>query len=248
MPARRTTLPRAAVPAAAALAAALALLTACGGAHRTHGAGASQVRRPAHASAPASGPGAPPGVGSRLRSRIPAASRQVVAVYGEDADAAGSTVVFYTRRGGRWHAEHRWPAHNGRRGWTADHHEGDLRSPVGVFTLSDAGGVLPDPGSRLPYTPSAAFAAPRTWSRSHWHDFDYVVAIDYNRVRGTSPLDPTRPAGRRKGGGIWLHVDHRGGTSGCVSLPASGMAYLLRALDPARHPVIVMGDRAALAA
>ena len=52
--------------------------------------------------------------------------------------------------------------------------------------------------------------------------FDYVVAINYNREPGTTPLDRTRPLGDEKGGGIWIHVDHGGPTQGCVSLPRTG--------------------------
>ncbi|MGW1893722.1 L,D-transpeptidase family protein [Streptomyces sp. NPDC002004] len=189
-----------------------------------------------------------PDVGDKLQQRIPAESRQVIAVYGEGKDSADSTVVLYTKQGDIWHRTRSWAGHNGKRGWTLDHHEGDRRSPVGVFTLSDAGGVLPDPGARLPYTESAAFQAPHYWSKSHWHDFDYVIAIDYNRVKGTPPNDQARPEGQSKGGSIWLHMDHGSGTSACVSLSKSGMQYLLRTLDPGQHPVVVMGDKASLKA
>ncbi|GAA4668764.1 lipoprotein [Streptomyces youssoufiensis] len=189
-----------------------------------------------------------PDVGEKWAARIPRSARQVVAVYGEGRNSADATVVLYTKDGDAWQRDRSWPAHNGRRGWTTNHRENDKRSPVGVFTLSDAGGVLADPGAKLPYHHTAAFAAPHYWPRTHWHDFDYVIAIDYNRVRGTTPLDPTRPQGTRKGGSIWLHLDHGSGTSGCVSLPKAGMAYLLKTLDPARHPVVVMGDERELAA
>lgn len=189
-----------------------------------------------------------PGVGDRLQKRIPADSRQVVAVYGDGRNSADATVVLYARHGSGWDRVRDWPAHNGKKGWTTDHHEGDGRSPVGVFTLSDAGGVLPDPGARLPYTRSAAIAAPRWWPRSYWHDFDYVIAVDYNRDEGTPPNNQTRPDGYAKGGGIWLHMDHGSGTSACVSVSRSAMRYLLRTLDPDRHPVVVMGDRADLTA
>ena len=74
------------------------------------------------------------------------------------------------------------------------------------------------------------------------------IAIDYNRVTGTPPNDPTRPRGQKKGGSIWLHMDHGSGTSACVSLPKSAMRHLLRTLDPKQHPVVVMGDRARLGA
>lgn len=97
-------------------------------------------------------------------------------------------------------------------------------------------------------TQSASIQAPRYWSKPYWHDFDYVIAIDYNRVKGTAPNDPTRPLGQSKGGSIWLHMDHGSGTSACVSLPKSAMQLLLRTLDPKQHPVVVMGDKATLRA
>ncbi|MEU6377183.1 L,D-transpeptidase family protein [Streptomyces sp. NPDC046909] len=228
----------------------LAALSACGGTNERHTA--TSAARPT-ATAPTGIPktGIPktglPDIGARLQRRVPAASRQVVAVYGDGKESPDATVVLYEKRGPAWERLRSWPAHNGKKGWTTDHHEGDKRSPVGVFTLTDAGGVLKSPGSKLPYTQSAAFTAPRWWAKSHWHDFDYVIAIDYNRVKGTPPNDPTRPEGESKGGGIWLHMDHGSGTSACVSLSRTAMEYLLRTLDPDRHPVVVMGDRADLA-
>ncbi|MGW1608010.1 hypothetical protein ACWCQZ_01120 [Streptomyces sp. NPDC002285] len=223
---------------------ALTTLTACGGPQ--HGAGPGGGKAVPTRSATTVDPTRIPGVGDRWQRRIPAESRQVVAVYGAGKNSPDATVALYTKRGSAWDRIRSWPAHNGKKGWTTDHHEGDNRSPVGVFTLSDAGGVLENPGSRLPYTRSAAFAAPRWWAKSYRHDFDHVIAIDYNRVTGTPPNDPTRPEGQDKGGSIWLHMDHGSGTSACVSLSGSAMEYLLRTLDPDRHPVVVMGDRADL--
>ncbi|WP_419993316.1 L,D-transpeptidase family protein [Streptomyces boninensis] len=222
----------------------LALLAGCGaGGDDGDGAGAGSGKERQAAKAAAQ---PLPGVGKALYGKIPKESRQLVAVYGNDKDSAFSRVVLYEKQGSKWHAEHRWAAHNGKRGWTPNHREGDKRSPVGVFTLSDAGGVLADPGAKLPYARTSAFTAPRYWPKSHWHDFDLVVAIDYNRVKGRSPLDPTRPQGQKKGGSIWFHMDHGSGTSGCVSMSKDAMTTLLRTLDPKQHPVAVMGDRASL--
>ncbi|MFR9797870.1 L,D-transpeptidase family protein [Streptomyces sp. MS06] len=240
------------VAAAVAFGVIAAALTGCGGPAAGQGGEAAAASGPpaTSPSADAADPTHVPGVGDRLRKRIPDDSGQVVAVYGDGRDSANATLVLYTRSasGGAWKRARSWPAHNGTKGWTPDHHEGDKRTPVGVYTLTDAGGVLKDPGSKLPYTRSAAFAAPRSWGRAYWHDFDYVIAIDYNRVKHTPPNDPTRPQGRSKGGSIWIHMDHGRGTSACVSVSKSAMEYLLRTLDPARHPVVVMGDRADLAA
>ncbi|MEU5591578.1 L,D-transpeptidase family protein [Streptomyces sp. NPDC020298] len=230
---------------------ALAALSGCDSAENGGARTAGERGAPArdrHGSPAAVGTTRLPGVGEALHRRIPADSGQVVVVYGRGGNSADATLVLYTERGTGWERTRSWPAHNGKKGWTVDHHMGDNRSPVGVYTLSDAGGVLDDPGARLPYTRDESFAAPRQWAASHWHDFDYVIAIDYNRLRGTPPNDPTRPEGEHRGGGIWLHMDHGSGTSACVSVSKEAMEYLLRTLDPARHPVIVMGDRAHLTA
>ncbi|KUJ67803.1 hypothetical protein ACZ90_24905 [Streptomyces albus subsp. albus] len=186
-----------------------------------------------------------PGLGPGTAAKVPAKARQALLVSGVGRDSDRATAVLFQHTRAGWRPGPVWPAHNALRGWTDDHHLGDLRSPRGVFTLSDAGGLRPDPGSRLPYDHSGGFVAtglgfegePLTGA------FDYVVAIDYNRVPGTSPLDRQRPMGPERGGGIWIHVDHGGPTHGCVSLSEAHMKELLRALDPALRPVIVMGDR-----
>ncbi|MFF3059615.1 hypothetical protein [Streptomyces sp. NPDC057909] len=233
--------------AAAACGLMLTPLTACGSSH----AGQQDDTKSGSATnrkAPTTDLKRIPDVGDRLYAQIPENSRQVVAVYGVGKHSADSTVVLYTKHGATWDTTGSWKAHNGRKGWTTEHHEDDKRSPVGVFTLTDAGGALADPGALLPYTQSASIQAPRYWSKPYWHDFDYVIAIDYNRVKGTAPNDPTRPLGQSKGGSIWLHMDHGSGTSACVSLPKSAMQLLLRTLDPKQHPVVVMGDKATLRA
>ncbi|MGW6459254.1 hypothetical protein ACWF94_25575, partial [Streptomyces sp. NPDC055078] len=70
---------------------------------------------------------------------------------------------------------------------------------------------------------------------------------NYNRVPGRTPLDWTMPLGADRGNGIWVHVDHGAATQGCVTLPKPVLRDLMRRLDPASAPVIVMGPAAALA-
>jgi L,D-peptidoglycan transpeptidase YkuD (ErfK/YbiS/YcfS/YnhG family) len=195
-----------------------------------------------------SAPARLPGLGPRTLAEFPADARQAVLVTGRGKNSSASQVVLYRRTGAGWEPGAAWPAHNALKGWTDDHRAGDLRSPIGVFTLTDAGGLLADPGTRLPYDQGPAFTIGGTGFEGEplAGSFDYVVAINYNRKPGTSPLDWTRPLGANKGGGIWLHVDHGGPTQGCVSLTKKHMRELLLALDPAQHPVIVMGDAGSL--
>ncbi|MEU8696461.1 L,D-transpeptidase family protein [Streptomyces sp. NPDC048680] len=194
-----------------------------------------------------------PGLGPRTRAAIPAGARQAFVVTGESADSNRSTAVLYTRDGpaADWRAARApWPAHNALNGWTSDHWEGDLRSPVGVYTLTAAGGRLDPPATAFPYdlSPDFKVAGEGFHGEPLEGSFDYVVAIDYNRLPGTSPLDHTRPLGTERGGGIWIHVDHGGPTQGCVSIAEDRMKELLGLLDPAQDPVVVMGDATSLSA
>ncbi|MFI6084384.1 L,D-transpeptidase family protein [Streptomyces sp. NPDC051217] len=191
-----------------------------------------------------------PSLGPKTRSRIPESSRQAVVVTGDAPDSNRATLVLYERdpvEGWRSVSDP-WPAHNALKGWTDDHRQGDLRSPIGVFGLTDAGGRLPDPGTRLPYDRGPAFTLSGVGFEGEplAGSFDHVVAINYNREPGTTPLDWTRPLGASRGGGIWIHVDHGGPTQGCVSLPMKRMKDLLRWLDPSKHPRVVMGDVSSL--
>ncbi|MFD9127487.1 hypothetical protein [Kitasatospora sp. NPDC059571] len=191
-----------------------------------------------------------PGLGPSFLAKIPAETTQLVVASGKDKDSSDTTVTLWTRTpDGRWRAGQAWAGHNGYKGWTQTKKSGDLHSPVGVFALTDAGGRKADPGSKLPYDRDSHFVVGGTGFNGEQlaGSFDYVVAINYNRVAGRSPLDTTYPEGAAKGGGVWLHVDHGGPTHACVSLPEADMIELIRTLDPAAHPMIAMGDAATLA-
>ncbi|HEX3788051.1 MAG TPA: L,D-transpeptidase family protein [Pseudonocardiaceae bacterium] len=244
---------RARVLALVVTVAAIGPVSACGVAAATS-APATVPRPPATSSVSAVAstatlPARPPGLGPQTLSQVPADAGQVVLVAGAGINSPDASVVLYQRTAAGWQAGATWPAHNALDGWSADHRSGDLRSPIGVFTLTDAGGLLPNPGTTLPYDQSHGFTiGGRGFDNEPLAgSFDYVLAINYNRNAGVSPLDWTRPLGPSRGGGIWFHVDHGGPTHGCVSLPEADMITLLHTLDPAQHPVVVMGDAASLA-
>jgi L,D-peptidoglycan transpeptidase YkuD (ErfK/YbiS/YcfS/YnhG family) len=100
--------------------------------------------------------------------------------------------------------------------------------------------------------------ATSAWRRSWAEDlsgyggqYRYVAVLDFNLpVAVTTAADgqrvATQPADTRLGGGIFLHVSGPGATAGCVSVRRATMRRTLRWLDPAQHPVIVMGPRSAI--
>jgi L,D-peptidoglycan transpeptidase YkuD (ErfK/YbiS/YcfS/YnhG family) len=129
--------------------------------------------------------------------------------------------------------------------------EGAGRTPAGTFPLTEAFGRLDNPGTAMPY-----FKA----DRSDWWDenpssptynlhvrqagspggasenlyttgasYDYAVNIGYNldRVPGA-------------GSGYFLHVTHNLPTAGCVAIDKATLAGIMRWLNPARSPYIVI--------
>jgi L,D-peptidoglycan transpeptidase YkuD (ErfK/YbiS/YcfS/YnhG family) len=116
-----------------------------------------------------------------------------------------------------------------------------------------------DPGDPATYNVFQHEPRWKRWSGGYvehlWRlrdQYRYVAVLDYNlpaapyvlRRNGlrTAPV----PADTRRGGGIFLHVDDDRPTAGCVAIPVGPMREVLRWLDPAANPVIVIGPRRAI--
>jgi L,D-peptidoglycan transpeptidase YkuD (ErfK/YbiS/YcfS/YnhG family) len=85
---------------------------------------------------------------------------------------------------------------------------------------------------------------------SYGRQYRHAVVLDFNLPsevhRSGGEWRARQPADTRRGGGIFLHVNGRGATAGCVSVRGSHLRQLLRWLSPRRSPVVVMGPRAAI--
>jgi L,D-peptidoglycan transpeptidase YkuD (ErfK/YbiS/YcfS/YnhG family) len=175
---------------------------------------------------------------------------QAVVVTAEDYGSTTATLATWQRAGAGWEQVHGpWPAYVGYAGFAppGEKREGDGRTPSGTFGFEFAFGVEPDPGVALPYRrvtgPSIVWDdVPSSPSYNQWVDggvgeamyqtpvYDYAAVIAYNTAR-TPGL----------GSAIFLHVSRGNPTAGCVSLPVERLLEVLRWLDPARAPVVVMG-------
>ena len=60
--------------------------------------------------------------------------------------------------------------------------------------------------------------------------YEWAIVMDFNRDQV-----------RRRGAGIFLHVNGSGATAGCVSAPRAFIRRLMLRLDPERVPVIAVG-------
>ena len=182
---------------------------------------------------------------------------QAVVVTADRYGATTATLTAYEREGaGGWRRSFGpWPARVGTRGLAppGEKREGDGRTPSGVYGFDFFFGVAPDPGVRFPYR--------RVTGKSIVWDDDpasplYNTWVDLDRQQAGAEPEPmfVSPAydhgaviayntARTPGLGsaIFLHVSTGGATAGCVSLPAAQLVEVLRWLDPARGPRIVLG-------
>ncbi len=98
-------------------------------------------------------------------------------------------------------------------------------------------------------------SAPVTWAgygqnvehlRAHGRQYDFVAVIDYNTPPGPVVVGSdgiaraAHPANTAAGGGIFLHVSDGTATEGCIAVAKPVMVKLLRWMNPAEHPLIVI--------
>ena len=243
----------------AAIVVAVALLGACGSSSPSRAQG-----EPATTTAPAAPTTATPASTTTV-APAPAdpaltkagAAGQAIVVTADRYGTTTATLAAYERDGaGGWKRVFGpWPARVGTRGLAPpdEKREGDGRTPSGVYGFDFFFGVAPDPGVRFPYR--------RVTGKSIVWDDDpasplYNTWVDLDRQQAGAEPEPmyVSPAydhgaviayntARTPGLGsaIFLHVSNGGPTAGCVSLPAGQLVEVLRWLDPARTPRIVLG-------
>lgn len=181
------------------------------------------------------------------------------------AEAAGTsattgTVTWWDRRGGRWVRAGSAAARFGANGLAegAERRQGTSTTPTGLYGLPYAFGTEPAPAG-------TAYGYARVTDRSWWcqdnestaynrwveglpedcraaeseHLADYGTQYAHALVIGFNYARPVRG----RGAGIFLHVNGRGATAGCVSVPADAMRRILAWADPSRRPHIAVGTR-----
>ena len=185
-------------------------------------------------------------------------ARQVISVVADGYGQTTATFTAYERDGNGWKQVFGpWTANVGGSGFAAPDakREGDGRTPSGSYPFDFLFGVLGNPGVRFAYRditgPQIVWDDdPGSPLYNTWVDtttqtpgpspepmyntpaYNYGAVIAYNAAR-TSGL----------GSAIFLHVSTGGSTAGCVALPQGQLLDVLRWLDPAQQPRIVMGVR-----
>jgi L,D-peptidoglycan transpeptidase YkuD (ErfK/YbiS/YcfS/YnhG family) len=205
----------------------------------------------------------PPTLANRLAST--ASATQLITVVAPSRKATAGALRLWRKVGDCWRgADGPWTAHLGTNGISEDKREGDRTTPAGPFGIQPVMyGIGPNPGVRYRYRRIVCgdwwVEDPRSPFYNRFHhvrcgskppfrvtsedmsrspiSYRYLAVIDYN----THPIMPGR------GSGIFLHVSAHGSpTLGCVSLARAQLVTVLRWLDPAARPLIVIGTAATI--
>jgi L,D-peptidoglycan transpeptidase YkuD (ErfK/YbiS/YcfS/YnhG family) len=176
-----------------------------------------------------------------------------------------ATVTAWAKTSNGWHAVLSTSAgHIGSKGLSAGNtrRQNTYTTPSGTYTITQAFGILPNPGTALPYhlvtkddwwvedNSSSYYNSMRTASQG---GFDTIlpesnVNGSENLIKHTGLYDYAlvvnynmNPAVPYRGAGIFLHVSNSRPTAGCVSVPKATLVALLKWLNPALHPRIAIG-------
>ncbi len=159
---------------------------------------------------------------------------------------------------GGWSEQFHVPGFCGFHGMTAEKREGDRKTPIGVHGFVCAFGILPDPGSILPYKELdeddywvddssseyynqmvSAREIPVAWSSAEhlirWKpSYHYSLALDHNykeRIPG-------------RGSAIFLHGTNppTTWTEGCIAIPEEQVKLLVQQVD-ADTRIMILPDK-----
>ena len=188
---------------------------------------------------------------------------QVVTVVATDTHATTAVLQMWDKAVGGWVlVGSAVTADVGKNGLSAQVTEGAKATPIGSFTLTQAFGRNGDPGTALPYfqtTPDDWWISePGALYNTHQHCssgcafntastgnpnehlyyetpyYDYAVVIDYNTANAG-------PIVQGVGSAFFLHVTVGKPTLGCVAVPVDALLPLMRWLNPADQPRILIG-------
>ncbi|MEV4656406.1 L,D-transpeptidase family protein [Micromonospora sp. NPDC049301] len=192
---------------------------------------------------------------------LPPQAKQVLIVSGTGYSISHATLEAYVRVNDRWqHASAVLPARIGSKGFSDNHVEGVPTTPTGTYSIgSTMYGIAANPGVRYPYhrlvsgdwwneNPTSSrynsfqhsSTNPGGNSEALWTEvpaYTHFAVITYNMPPTVSTPVPYA------GSGIFLHEFSTSGgnaTAGCVSLAHEHLVPVLRWLDPALSPHIVL--------
>ncbi|MFJ4835555.1 L,D-transpeptidase [Streptomyces sp. NPDC088747] len=201
-------------------------------------------------------PGGPPPLPERMADT--GGGTQLITARAARTSSTTGTLTWWDRRDGRWVEAGSSAARFGAGGLTEgrSRRQGTNTTPTGLYGLPYAFGIKAAPaGTSTPYrrvrqnswwcqdNDSRAYnrwTEPRAAdcrAAESEHLISYRTQYAYGLVIGFNYQRPVRG----RGAGIFLHVNGRAATAGCVSVPEEAMRRILTWADPARAPHIAIG-------
>jgi L,D-peptidoglycan transpeptidase YkuD (ErfK/YbiS/YcfS/YnhG family) len=187
-------------------------------------------------------------------------ARQVIVVDAPSATSTTATLSTFENDGNGWYQVFApMPARDGQNGWVAaaNRREGDGTSPEGIYGIgSTMYGTEPNPGTLFAYH---QLVCGDWWDEDptspEYNTFQHVACGSQPSFGGNSEalwtegnaypsmavINFNTPSSGPIGSAIFLHSDLGAPTQGCISLPYADLIDVLTWLNPALHPVIVMG-------
>ncbi|MFJ9087228.1 L,D-transpeptidase [Streptomyces sp. NPDC102384] len=209
--------------------------------------------------------GAAPSTSASVADPLPArmadtgGGRQLITAQAPRTSSTTGTVTWWDRgANGRWVKAGSAPARFGAKGLVAGskRKQGTNTTPTGLYDLPFAFGVKAAPeGTRTTYRrvhrdswwcQDNASRSYNRWTEPRPRDCraaeserlaDYATQYAHALVVGFNYYRPVHG----RGAGIFLHVNGRGATAGCVSVPKDAMRRILTWAHPERSPHIAIG-------
>ena len=183
---------------------------------------------------------------------------QLILAVAPRANSTSGTLSWWERRNGMWVKVGSAVARFGAKGLVEGgaRKQGSYTTPTGLYDLPFAFGIKAAPsGTKAKYRrvngSSWWYEDTRSRVYNRWSEplardcrgseserlISYPTQYAYGFVVGFNYAKPVKG----RGAGIFLHVNGRGATAGCVSVPGDAMRRILRWADPWREPHIAIG-------
>ncbi len=183
---------------------------------------------------------------------------QLILAQAPGVKSTSGTLSWWERWGGKWVKVGSTVARFGAKGLVEGRarKQGSYTTPTGLYDLPYAFGIKAAPGgTRVKYrrVNGSSWWCEDTRSRvyNRWSEplardcrtseserlISYATQYAYGVVIGYNYAKPVKG----RGAGIFLHVNGRGATAGCVSVPVGAMRRILGWVDPGRAPHIAIG-------
>jgi L,D-peptidoglycan transpeptidase YkuD (ErfK/YbiS/YcfS/YnhG family) len=183
---------------------------------------------------------------------------QLITAQAPGTGATSGTVTWWDLRDGQWVQAGTAPARFGAKGLVegTTRKQGTNTTPTGLYDLPFGFGIKAAPaGTRVDHRPVKEGS---WWCQDNnstmynrWvdplpadcraseseHLITYSTQYAYGLVIGFNYARPVRG----RGAGIFLHVNGKAATAGCVSVPEDAMQQILRWADPGRAPHMAIG-------